>query len=1198
MKTNKQQLTRMDKKSLKQCLQKFSSNDPLYLVFQLSNQLPEIEDFSYSTDLHQNDLFTLYTLNEGHFLCVHDDIESFNNLSPAAFQQITRLIKKSYKNNAQALGIAMDARYLRVAESNELFLLGQNVRSRVDAIRNYTAHNIPIVLVIRNMEDIEGFESWTQHLPESRLDEAFGFALPDEEIEAQSFISAAFRSINDQLSPSEASSESTSQNLLQSFITLKKNLVALTNGLIQTQPDLVPPKFIGLYFMGMTNHPVYQTDEPDDNPVFIRKPAFVNDVFKSIFSQAASYDSYFQPESHHRFLYKAMSLSIVVCLFMAIGVLCIMYQSHKNTLQNTYSSISMLQKNITTPQDAIGYFHSLSHHIVSLDKTVSDWWLPWFGLSSKKDPLEGLRKNYVSTFRKYLLKPLVGQFMGQFRNHLSKRSAVQNTDHEFHQTSGQLMGTLVFYVDFVNQFMGSRQKESFVLKPISYQDGKGIFLHPISRDRFNQFMDCYINAMIWSNNRRPFRKDLNLFKTSVEEMVALMPNLMEWTFPIVNTQENDIDLLTLWSQGLQTNDPETKINAAFTKKGYTYIQNLFKVIRLAHSIPSSFDAQSKKFKEIYETKYLQEWERAVNKFESMSKHLETREAWADIVFNLHNVQKNPYFQMIDMIVDQTQPFLKNQRKWPQWLQFCHRLHDQTIMAKTNNSLSQISDTTSASETDNVFNGYLGALKKIGQLPNTPEGSYQLIKTLFANPGTFCPGDGPDTIACLSIFQLQSIWNKKDQNNAAFWVLYEGPINFIRKFSMRETACQLQQNWDDMVLSLDSQVGKGSLVKKQKDGSQKFIQTYASSFLEKITQSRYVPKRLAGLKVPFRESFFKYVAYHPRPQVKLKERYPVIIKASPSRTNTLATSKPQLTLIKMKCNQNQQIMVIGHQPTQETFYWSESCGPVHVTFHLKDMKLTRSYPNPMAFPKFIRDVQYGSKRFHRSEFVLDKARLKSMNIDYVELKLQLFGHESIAKAQKRGFMTAPEKITYCWEKSKQQIDSDISEKSKQQIDSDTSEKSKQQIDPAISEESKQQIDSDISKKSTQAVDSDVPKKPEIIKSQNKLTPKKSPETQTEEIEKPNVHVDADIYIVILASFRNDTNAVKKAKNLTQNGLKSAVYWLKDKDENPWYIVVSGMYASYDQAMKSVNQIKTTHNMMPFIKKMEKKTIVERKVNINF
>ena len=1164
----------MDRKLLKKNLQSFSSTDPLYLVFKLSNQLPEIDEISQPSDL-ENDIFSIYSANNGHFVCIQDDIESFNTLSPSTFQQIIRLIKKSHKNNLQTLGIVLDARHMRISESNELFLLGQNVRMRVDAIRNDTTFNIPIVLVIRNMEDIEGFESWTQQLSELRLDEAFGFAVPDEEIEAQSFISAAFRSISDQLSPTEQSSEVPSHQFMQSLMTLKKNLVALTNGLIQTQPDLVPPKFIGLYFMGMINHPVHQSDDdPDDNPVLIQKPAFVKDVFTNIFSQAASYRSYYQPETNHGFLYKSIILSIAVCLIMSIAGLCLMYKAHKNTLQNTYTGMAMLQKNITTPHDAIGYFDSLSHYIVSLDTTISGWWLPWFGFSSKKDPVKDLKQKYVGTFRKYLLKPLIDQFMENLRNHLSKRSGVKDADQEFHQNSGQYMGTLVFYIDFINQFMKTRQKESFAFTPTAYQDGRYIFIDPISQDRFKLFMNCYTNALIWSDNRRSFRKDVDLLQTSVEEMVALLPDFVEWAFPIVNEQQKNIDLLTLWIKSFKSNKHDTIIKAAFTRDGYAYIQNVFKIIRQAHSIPAAFDAQSKVFYKNYEITYLQVWEQAVKKFDSLSNFLETREAWVDIVLNLHDVQKNPYFQLIDMIVEHMQPFLKHQKKWPQWLQLCYRLHNQTVLSNESNSLTLTSNQSTDSETANVFNGYLGALKNIAQLPNTPDISYQMIKTFFANPGTFCPGEGPETIACLSIFQLQSIWNKKDQDNAAFWELYEGPVNLIRKFSMRETACQLQQNWEDMVLSVNLQVGNGSLVQKQKAGSNQFLQTYASPFLEKITQTRYVPKRLAGLVVPFREEFFKYIAYHPRPKAALKERYPVIIKATPSRTNTLATSQPQLTLIKMKCNQNQQIMVIGHQPAHETFYWSENCGPVHVTFHLKDMKLTRSYPNPMAFPKFIRDVQYGSKRFHRSEFVLDRARLKSMNIEYVELKLQLFGHESIAKAQERGFMTAPERITYCWEKSKQQAVSDTSEKSKPQKSSVISEKTKQTLDLGIS------------------------KKPEIKEKAQKELTSEAPKTQTEKIDKPDIRADADVYIVILASFREDSNAVNKARRLKKKGLQSEIYWLKDNNEKPWYIIVSGMYASYDEAMKSVDQIKTRYSIMPFIKKMEKQTIEERKVNIHF
>jgi type VI secretion system protein ImpL len=1166
MRKNKQEITRLDKKSLKQCIKKLSPGSPLFFIFQLSSHLREIEEMSQSSELQNNDIFTLHSVNECHFLCIHENIESSDSISPASFQQIARVIKKNYKNNPQTLGIAIDARFIRIAESNELFKIGQNVRAQVDVIRNVTAQNIPILLVIHNMEDIEGFESWTQSLDDSRLDEAFGFATPEDEIEAQSFISAAFRSFNERLLPSEQPDNKAAHQFLQTLLSLKRNLVALTNGLNQTQPDLIPPKFIGLYFMGMVNHPVHQTDEPDDTPVLMRKTAFVSDVCNRIFPQAASYGSYFKPESRHGFLSKVMILSIVLCLLMTVGGLCFMYWSHKSTLQNTSSNIGMLQKNITTPQDAIGYFHSLNHHIVSLDSSVSDWWLPWLGLSSDKHPLNDLKQNYVKTFRKYLLKPLIDQFLDRLRRHLSKRSAVEDSDHQYHQVSGQLMGTLVYFVDYGNQFMGTRQKEGFVFHPKAYHDGKGIFEHPISGDRFKQFMDCYTNAMRWENNRRQFRKDFHLLKTSIEEMVTLMPNLMEWMFPIVKSQQKDINLLNLWIKGMQANDPNTKINAAFSKSGYTYIYNFFQLIRQSQTTPSRFDALAKKFYAEYETKYLQEWEQAAKKFERMSNYLKTRESWVDIIFKLHDIQSNPFFQMIDMIESQTQPFINHQKKWPQWLQYCHRLHNQTLLANVNNALTQTTKITRNTETSNVFDGYVGALKKIAQIPNTPEVSFQLIKTLFVNPGTFCPGEGPDTIACLSIFQLQSIWNKKKQDNAVFWDLYEGPVAFIRKFSARETACHLQQNWEDMVVSVDLQTGKDSLVKLQKKRSQEFINTYANPFLEKITQSRYAPKRQAGLVVPFRDSFFKYVAYHPRPQEKLKERYPVMIKATPSRTNALASSQPQLTLIKMKCEQNQQIMVIGHQPVQETFYWSESCGPVHVTFHLKDMKITRSYPNPMAFPKFVRDVQYGSKRFQREEFVLDTKRLKSMNIDYLELKLQLFGHESIAKAQKRGFITAPEKITYCWEESTQLIKTATTDKSKKEAESDNSEKMK--------------------------------KEPPSQKQVKTTKPQAPPAPQKKEIEKPDVPMEADIYIVILASFRNDKNAVKKAKKFTKDGLNAAVYWLKDKNDNPWYIVVSGMFATYGQAMKSVEQITKNFSLKPFIKKMERNTIDERKVNINF
>jgi type VI secretion system protein ImpL len=1185
MENVKKKLNRNDIQSLKQCLRLHSSDDPLILLFQLTDKLTEMEHVVRTkSDIDDSSMFCLYNRHQADFLCVKSDDDLDANMSASFVRQINRFIyKNNKKKSPEVISLVVDARNLKISETKDLFNNGRMIRSWIDTIRNATFRNIPVVLLIRNAEDLDGFVDWSQELEEHHLDEAFGFALPDEEIEAQSFTTAAFREIHAQLSKqdkSEKNRDSSHNRLSQSLTSIKPNLLSLINGIIQTQPDLTPPRFIGFYLMGMVHRPVPLMNEnsidleidnkPDtihSSELSIQTPAFVKDIFENIFLKAGSYVHPFQAESSHVGLYKIISLSIILFIIASSVFMFMAYQSHMEMLKNTQKDISMLQKTITTPMDAIPYFNSLKKHIVMLENEIQEWWLPWLGFSKEIESLNHMKYNYVLTFRKYLLKPLIDQYMLNVRNHMSKRSATDLSDQKFHQKTGQYMSTLAFYVEHLNRFFSSLEVLPFIFEIREYSNGKDIFDRPLSNDRMHHFLICYDQALRWTKNQREFRKDFHLFQTTIQEMVVLMPTLNEWIIPIVNDHLIGLFLTDLWHIQSTENIPNAYVPAAFTGRGYQFIHQFFHIIRKSHTHPGTFDDRLHPFYETYQKDYIQIWEQAAMHFSSLTDHLDGRDHWADLIGSIGNITQNPYFQMIRLIVENTQPFDDHQKEWPEWLNDCHRLYKHTEIEKNASSETLTKKTNKTelvektNEINTIYKEYLNALNNISTFPNTPERSYKLIKTLFSSPGQFCPGDGPDTIACLSIFQLQSMWNKKNEANEAFWTLYEGPMDFIRKFCLNETACQLQHHWDEKILSAEAQGAPAELAMLQKSNALQFVKTIGKPFLEKITPTRYVPKRLSGLILPFKESFFQYVAYHPGVIKKLKNQYPVIIKATPSRTNTNAEYLPQLTMIKMKCGTNQQILVIGHHPAQETFHWSESCGPVHIIFHLKEMKLIRTYPNPMAFPKFLRDVRYGSKRFHRSDFVLNNARLALMGIEYIELRLQLFGHEPLLNAQKRGFMAPPEQITYCWEKDPQKTDL-----SKEPIQKN---EPKNRITPSEPKNSIQD-DNDIS---------DLPKK-QTDKKALTIAPEK------------------EVYIIIIASFRNDTNAINKARRLTKEGLESKVYWLKDQNETPWYIVVSGMYPEQEQANEKINLIRKKYNIAPFMKKMKKKIIDERQVQMNF
>jgi len=118
---------------------------------------------------------------------------------------------------------------------------------------------------------------------------------------------------------------------------------------------------------------------------------------------------------------------------------------------------------------------------------------------------------------------------------------------------------------------------------------------------------------------------------------------------------------------------------------------------------------------------------------------------------------------------------------------------------------------------------------------------------------------------------------------------------------------------------------------------------------------------------------------------------------------------------MQCAEKTLRLINLNYPIRKTFKWSpQNCGDVSFKIKVGDLILTKKYTGHLAFAKFLRDFEKGSRTFYSREFPNEEADLKRMGIQYIRAKYNLQGHKPVIGLFRAGPGRVPEEIVACWD----------------------------------------------------------------------------------------------------------------------------------------------------------------------------------------
>jgi type VI secretion system protein ImpL len=280
-------------------------------------------------------------------------------------------------------------------------------------------------------------------------------------------------------------------------------------------------------------------------------------------------------------------------------------------------------------------------------------------------------------------------------------------------------------------------------------------------------------------------------------------------------------------------------------------------------------------------------------------------------------------------------------------------------------------------------------------------------------------ESPFFAAFRAATKLETNMMREKPAEDVFWELIKGPLDYLWKFARMETACYLQTQWEEKVLSeiqgtTDQEAIDFLLVR---DGPVwNFIEGPAKPFIGWRDRKGYYAKKAEALGgvIPFEPALFLFVNKAKAPKIP-KKNYRVTIKGLPTDTNPEVKFRPHGTSLELQCAGSTESLINLHYPVSKTFNWSpETCGDVVLRIDVGDISLIKQYEGSQAFPNFLLDFPGGQHSFYPHEFPEEKDYLENLGIKYIKVNYDFSGHyQDVLELFKHRPEEVQRSIAWCW-----------------------------------------------------------------------------------------------------------------------------------------------------------------------------------------
>jgi type VI secretion system protein ImpL len=967
------------------------------------------------------------------------------------FMKLLAKFRKKEPINGLVVTIATDK--LTSSGPDELREDGHNIRRRIDELMRVLGAKFPVYILVTKCDLIQGMTTFCDNLSEVTQSQAMGMINQDLSTDIESFTALAINTLTERLKDlrlllfHQSRSKATDPGLLlfpEEFKRLKTGLSTFMKETFQETPYQETPILRGLFFSSGKqegspySHFLKELGMIDEREVLpgTNKGLFLHDFFSRIMPADRKLFAPTQRMLAWERLTQNLGLTAWLAVTIALcGLLSFAFAKNLFIMREVSREVSkpvVLQNELIA--DVIG-MDRFRQAILRVEQQNEGWWIPRFGLSESINVEQELKTKYSKQFLESLLL--------RYNDKIAKAMA-----HFSSGTPEELVGAhvaqLVRRINLLRARLENQTLESITVRPLrSYEYTLRTPGQDVIPEVGRKFSDLYLYYVFWHEDTSGLNHEMNELRLLLNHALTLKNADLKWIVTWINLDPelSYVALEDFWG-GSQAAKDDRKVAPAFTLMGKAKIDSFIKEMESALVDPLIVAAKKLEFQTWYCEAYFNAWHEFGFAFHQGSELLKGEAEWQQVAARMGSDQ-NPYFALFDRISKEMKPF-SEQQEVPSWLKLVYDFKDAEreaayikkrsgekpgiIKAATRKMKSKIAGIKKQSgikagdleyelAASQALRDYQDSLAENVPVSASRETAYETAAAIYKDdPAT---SKIPFYAGLRALNQMKTAMAGGGPDQKLFWTLAQGPLDYFLEFVSREAACKLQKIWEtDVLLEVQGAPDKNTLMKLllDQDGyARKFISEPAKPFIARSLKKGFYAKEIMGHSVPFDSYFFSFLTKGSRSARPAAAHYTVIIKSEPTGANKDASVKPHATSLEMQCADKTLQLINLNYPIRKTFTWSpDTCGDVVFKINIGNLTLTKEYAGHLAFAKFIKDFEKGTRTFYPRDFPDQAADLKRMGIRHITTQYRFTGHRPVLGLFYTGPGRVPEKIAMCWD----------------------------------------------------------------------------------------------------------------------------------------------------------------------------------------
>lgn len=994
------------------------------------------------------------------------------------------LVKYRKKEPINGLIVSVAADKLLEASPEKLQDDGRNIRRRINELMLVLGAKFPVYVLVTKCDLIQGMAQFCDKLPESSLDQAMGSVNVDLSSDVVRFEDDVMSNLGDRLRDlrllllHHSDSKVSDPGVVlfpEEFEKLETGLQAFITAGFQENPFQETPILRGIYFSsGRQEGTPYshflnalgligeQEVLPGTN-----KGLFLHDFFSRILPKDRSLFAPTQRWIEWRNLTTSLGLTAWIAIALALcGLLTFSFFKNLKILRD-FSHV------FATPPSLSGQLLSdfstmeqLRDATLQMEQRNTGWWAPRLGLDQSEEAEVAVKNTYCDLFRKTFLV----EFDEQLKDDIDKLA--QSTPPGVVE---RYVVHLVRRIDLLSARIQGEPLERLVEKPpIAYWLPHGVRDQQASPDPVKEFNALYPYYLIWRLDTDHLEQENNVLVQQRDLLLSYLVQLVNsrlgfyWLVPWVNGQKSltHFTLNDFWTGRRSVPEEKITVAPAFTLKGKQLIDEFIKQIQSVLSNSADLRAQKNEFYGWYGKSYLGAWSEFAGVFsKGIGKLGSSQTEWQQTASKI-GTDQGPYWALLKTLASQLEP-VTDSEDLPAWVKLVYQFeasleptpNEETpkkvglmdklsakkdeILGRAEEKWNKVAghfwkDSLGRGLDPIVCQDYQKAMVDARQAYASNKRAYDLAAQVFKDESDLL---SPFARAYADIDKLKGTATSSGAEAGTFWELLRGPVDLLWIFTIWETACYLQEQWEIDVLRMAQESAGLEGVEKtllgQESYAKKFITGAAEPFVTWSVKEGYHAKKALNGSIPFEPSFFAFfekgaalnikLAQEKREQEKERQEerdnYPVTIEGLPTDVNPEATIKPKATILEMHCSNGGQTLKNYHFPIRELFNWSPKiCSDVVLQILVKDFVLTKTYSGDNGFPDFLRDFRSGQHTFRTRDFPGQREKLEGLGISHIVVKYRFRGNGAILgrpsaapikQEAPREIVKIPKVIVKCW-----------------------------------------------------------------------------------------------------------------------------------------------------------------------------------------